>query len=101
MKLAKDVFPITNTNTIHFYLEGYVIRVSATDKGPSTADEIISSHLRLSFEDIVYYKENRAPSIAKLLNKRVLPPRDSYDLPVYTNLETAVPYLQKGGYWKP
>lgn len=30
--------------------------LSATDKGPSTVDEIISSPLRLSFEDIGYYK---------------------------------------------
>ncbi|KAI9586637.1 hypothetical protein GQX74_002484 [Glossina fuscipes] len=76
--------------------------LSSTDKGPSTVDEVISSPLRLSFEDIGYYKvkfrENKAPSIVKLLNKKVLPPRDPHDLPVYTNFSSAIPYLKKGGY---
>ncbi|XP_037828497.1 ionotropic receptor 75a [Lucilia sericata] len=76
--------------------------LSNTAQGPASVDEIISSELRLSFEDIGYYKilfrENKSPRIVRLLNRKVLPPRDSNDLPVFTHIEDAIPYLKRGGY---
>ncbi|XP_046810985.1 ionotropic receptor 75a [Lucilia cuprina] len=76
--------------------------LSNTAQGPTSVDEIISSELRLSFEDIGYYKilfrENKSPRVVRLLNKKVLPPRDPKDLPVFTHIEEAIPYLKRGGY---
>ncbi|XP_058986182.1 ionotropic receptor 75a isoform X2 [Musca domestica] len=73
-----------------------------TVEGPSTIDAIISSELKVSFEDIGYYKilfqYNKTPRIRKLLEKKVLPHRGPKDLPVYTHLEDALPYVKKGGH---
>ncbi|XP_058986199.1 uncharacterized protein LOC101888976 isoform X4 [Musca domestica] len=43
-------------------------------------------------------KYNKTPRIRKLLEKKVLPHRGPKDLPVYTHLEDALPYVKKGGH---
>ncbi|KNC27704.1 hypothetical protein FF38_02292 [Lucilia cuprina] len=43
-------------------------------------------------------EENKSPRVVRLLNKKVLPPRDPKDLPVFTHIEEAIPYLKRGGY---
>ncbi|KAH8410667.1 hypothetical protein KR009_011326, partial [Drosophila setifemur] len=76
--------------------------LSSSDQGPSTVDEITSSPLKISFEDIGYYKvlfrENKNVSITRLIEKKLSSTRTSNELPIFTHIEEAVPFLKAGGF---
>ncbi|XP_055598409.1 ionotropic receptor 75a [Uranotaenia lowii] len=77
--------------------------LSSPGKGPETIQEIIDSPLVVSFRDIGYHKilfrETTDPLIRELYQKKVQPSREGQDLvDVYTDVETVVPYLKRGGF---
>ncbi|CAD6996995.1 unnamed protein product [Ceratitis capitata] len=76
--------------------------LSSTAQGPSSVEEIISSSLEVSFEDIGYYKilfrENKSPIIIRFIATKLLPPRKENDLPIYTNIKNAVHFIKRGSH---
>ncbi|XP_068151044.1 ionotropic receptor 75a [Drosophila tropicalis] len=86
------------------YYTSYVVGglLSSSDQGPATVDEITSSPLKLSFEDIGYYKvlfrESENPVVKRLISKKLSSSRAPNDLQIYTHIEEAVPYLKTGGF---
>ncbi|XP_032570864.1 ionotropic receptor 75a [Drosophila sechellia] len=76
--------------------------LSSSDQGPSTVDEITASPLKISFEDIGYYKvlfrESQNRSITKLIEKKLSSSRSLNELPIFSHIEDAVPYLKAGGF---
>ncbi|KAH8328138.1 hypothetical protein KR067_004420, partial [Drosophila pandora] len=76
--------------------------LSSSDQGPSTVDEITSSPLKISFEDIGYYKvlfrESKNVSITRLIEKKLSSSRSSSELAIFSHIEEAVPFLKAGGF---
>ncbi|KAH8329361.1 hypothetical protein KR074_008518 [Drosophila pseudoananassae] len=76
--------------------------LSSSDQGPSSVDEITSSPLKISFEDIGYYKvlfrESKNTSITRLIQKKLSASRSSSELPIFAHIEEAVPFLKAGGF---
>ncbi|KAI8043341.1 hypothetical protein M5D96_004670 [Drosophila gunungcola] len=76
--------------------------LSSSDQGPATVDQITSSPLTISFEDIGYYKvlfrESKNQSITRLIEKKLSSSRSSKELPIFSHIEEAVPYLKAGGF---
>ncbi|XP_016963044.1 ionotropic receptor 75a [Drosophila biarmipes] len=76
--------------------------LSSSDQGPATVDEITSSPLKISFEDIGYYKvlfrESQNRSITRLIEKKLSSSRSPNELPIFSHIEEAVPYLKTGGF---
>ncbi|XP_043064766.1 ionotropic receptor 75a isoform X2 [Drosophila ficusphila] len=76
--------------------------LSSSDQGPSSVDEITSSPLKISFEDIGYYKvlfrESENQSIKRLIEKKLSSARKSNELGIFSHIEEAVPYLKAGGF---
>ncbi|EDX04534.1 GD23694 [Drosophila simulans] len=76
--------------------------LSSSDQGPSTVDEITASPLKISFEDIGYYKvlfrESQNRSITRLIEKKLSSSRSLNELPIFSHIEDAVPYLKAGGF---
>uniref|UniRef100_A0A6P4ERC9 Uncharacterized protein LOC108043401 n=1 Tax=Drosophila rhopaloa TaxID=1041015 RepID=A0A6P4ERC9_DRORH len=76
--------------------------LSSSDQGPATVDEITSSPLKISFEDIGYYKvlfrESKNQSITRLIEKKLSSTRSSKELAIFSHIEEAVPYLKAGGF---
>uniref|UniRef100_A0A1I8PA50 Ionotropic glutamate receptor C-terminal domain-containing protein n=1 Tax=Stomoxys calcitrans TaxID=35570 RepID=A0A1I8PA50_STOCA len=74
--------------------------LSNTNQGPSTVEELITSKLQVSFEDIGYYKvlfhDRKVPIANKLLETKILPKIDRNGLPLYTQLKNALPYMRRG-----
>ncbi|KAH8287786.1 hypothetical protein KR018_000064 [Drosophila ironensis] len=75
--------------------------LSSSDQGPSTVDEITASPLKISFEDIGYYKvlfrESTNKSVTRLIQKKLSASRESNELPIFSHIEEAVPFLKAGG----
>ncbi|ALC46077.1 Ir31a [Drosophila busckii] len=76
--------------------------LSSSDQGPASVDEIIASALKISFEDIGYYKvlfkENKSPIVTQLISRKLSAARSASELGVYGHIEDAIPYLKSGGY---
>ncbi|KAH8249161.1 hypothetical protein KR032_006716, partial [Drosophila birchii] len=76
--------------------------LSSSDQGPATVDEITSSPLKISFEDIGYYKvlfrESKNASITRLIEKKLSSSRSPNELAIFSHIEEAVPYLKAGGF---
>nr|XP_036670332.1 ionotropic receptor 75a isoform X2 [Drosophila suzukii] len=76
--------------------------LSSSDQGPATVDEITDSPLKISFEDIGYYKvlfrESQNRSITRLIEKKLSSLRSTNELPIFSHIEEAVPYLKNGGF---
>ncbi|KRF81034.1 ionotropic receptor 75a [Drosophila virilis] len=76
--------------------------LSSSDQGPATVDEITSSPLKLSFEDIGYYKvlfrESSNPVVTRLISKKLSTSRGANEMGVYGHIEEAIPYLKSGGF---
>ncbi|XP_033236544.1 ionotropic receptor 75a isoform X2 [Drosophila pseudoobscura] len=76
--------------------------LSSSDKGPATVDEITSSPLTISFEDIGYYKvlfrESKSPAVARLIKTKLSSSRPLGKIPVFAHIEEAVPYIKSGGF---
>ncbi|KAH8246751.1 hypothetical protein KR038_004447 [Drosophila bunnanda] len=76
--------------------------LSSSDQGPATVDEITSSPLKISFEDIGYYKvlfrESKNVSITRLIEKKLSSSRSPNELGIFSHIEEAVPYLKAGGF---
>ncbi|XP_070142885.1 ionotropic receptor 75a isoform X1 [Drosophila kikkawai] len=76
--------------------------LSSSDQGPATVDEITSSPLKISFEDIGYYKvlfrESKNVSITRLIEKKLSSTRSPNELGIFSHIEEAVPYLKAGGF---
>ncbi|XP_049318491.1 ionotropic receptor 75a isoform X3 [Bactrocera dorsalis] len=93
-----------NTLLIYNYYTSSVVSglLSSSLQGPANIDEIITSSLKVSFEDIGYYKvlfkESNSPVVARLIHKKLLSSRKYYDLPVFTNIKTALPFIKDGSY---
>ncbi|XP_070069435.1 ionotropic receptor 75a [Drosophila takahashii] len=76
--------------------------LSSSDQGPASVDEITASPLKISFEDIGYYKvlfrESQNRSITRLIEKKLSSSRGSNELAIFSHIEEAVPYLKAGGF---
>ncbi|XP_064553915.1 ionotropic receptor 75a [Drosophila montana] len=76
--------------------------LSSSDHGPATVDEITSSPLKISFEDIGYYKvlfrESANPVVTRLISKKLSSSRGANEMGVYGHIEEAIPYLKSGGF---
>ncbi|KAH8282724.1 hypothetical protein KR054_009323, partial [Drosophila jambulina] len=76
--------------------------LSSSDQGPATVDEITSSPLKISFEDIGYYKvlfrESTNLSITRLIEKKLSASRSPNELAIFSHIEEAIPYLKAGGF---
>ncbi|XP_055903563.1 ionotropic receptor 75a-like [Eupeodes corollae] len=76
--------------------------LNSSERGPKTIEEIVNSPLKLSFEDIGYYKvlfKNPTRKIVQQMYKtKVLPKRVPSELPVFTHVQEAIPFLKKGAY---
>ncbi|XP_034668247.1 ionotropic receptor 75a [Drosophila subobscura] len=76
--------------------------LSHSDKGPATVDDITSSALAISFEDIGYYKvlfrESKSPALTRLIKKKLSSSRSSGELSVFAHIEEALPYIKSGGF---
>ncbi|KAH8389443.1 hypothetical protein KR200_001793 [Drosophila serrata] len=76
--------------------------LSSSDQGPATVDEITSSPLKISFEDIGYYKvlfrESKNASITRLIEKKLSSSRSPNELGIFSHIEEAIPYLKAGGF---
>ncbi|KAH8378498.1 hypothetical protein KR093_011683 [Drosophila rubida] len=76
--------------------------LSSSDQGPATVDEITSSPLKISFEDIGYYKvlfrESINPVVTRLINRKLSSSRGPNEMGVYGHIEEAIPYLKSGGF---
>ncbi|XP_051858386.1 ionotropic receptor 75a [Drosophila albomicans] len=76
--------------------------LSSSDQGPATVDQIISSPLKISFEDIGYYKvlfrESSSPVVTRLIKRKLSSSRGPSEMGVYGHIEDAIPYLKSGGF---
>ncbi|XP_015021425.2 ionotropic receptor 75a isoform X2 [Drosophila mojavensis] len=76
--------------------------LSSSDLGPATVDEITNSPLKVSFEDIGYYKvlfkESSNPIVTRLISKKLSASRGPNEMGVYGQIEDAIPYLKRGGF---
>nr|AOE48106.1 putative ionotropic receptor IR2 [Scaeva pyrastri] len=76
--------------------------LNSSEQGPKTVAEIVNSPLKLSFEDIGYYKvlfKNPTNALVMRMYKtKVLPERGSDELEVFSHIKEAIPFLKKGGY---
>ncbi|EDV98966.1 GH13307 [Drosophila grimshawi] len=76
--------------------------LSSSDHGPASVAEIISSPLKISFEDIGYYKilfkESTNPLVTQLISKKLSAARGPNEMGVYGHIEDAIPYLKRGGF---
>ncbi|TDG47322.1 hypothetical protein AWZ03_006315 [Drosophila navojoa] len=76
--------------------------LSSSDLGPATVDEITNSPLKVSFEDIGYYKvlfkESSNPIVTRLISKKLSASRGPDEMGVYGHIEDAIPYLKRGGF---
>ncbi|XP_055850641.1 uncharacterized protein LOC129915191 [Episyrphus balteatus] len=76
--------------------------LNSSEQGPKTVAEIVNSPLKLSFEDIGYYKvlfkNSTNPLVMRMYKTKVLPERGSDELEVFTHIKEAIPFLKKGGY---
>ncbi|KAH8404358.1 hypothetical protein KR222_004909, partial [Zaprionus bogoriensis] len=76
--------------------------LSSSDQGPATVDEITASPLKISFEDIGYYKvlfrESINPVVKRIINKKLSATRGPNEMAVYGHIEEAIPYLKRGGF---
>ncbi|KAH8306651.1 hypothetical protein KR044_005099 [Drosophila immigrans] len=76
--------------------------LSSSDQGPATVEEITSSPLKISFEDIGYYKvlfrESSSPVVTRLINRKLSSSRGPNEMGVYGHIEEAIPYLKSGGF---
>lgn len=52
----------------------------------------------LYIEFLHYKKENKDALILRMLKKKILPKRTSAQLPVYSQLEAALPFIRQGAY---
>ncbi|XP_022225591.2 ionotropic receptor 75a [Drosophila obscura] len=76
--------------------------LSSSDKGPATVDDITSSSLTISFEDIGYYKvlfrESKNPALTRLIKTKLSSSRSLGKISVFAHIEEAVPYIKLGGF---
>nr|UZH23438.1 ionotropic receptor 75a-1 [Anastrepha ludens] len=77
--------------------------LSSSAQGPTNIEEIICSPLKVSFEDIGYYKvlfrESKSATVKRLIRQKLLPSRKELDdLPVYTHIQKAISLIKKGSY---
>ncbi|XP_030383982.1 ionotropic receptor 75a [Scaptodrosophila lebanonensis] len=76
--------------------------LSSSGQGPASVDEITLSTLKISFEDIGYYKvlfrESKNPIVTRLISRKLSASRGPQEVPIYSHIDEAVPYLKKGGF---
>ncbi|XP_059609526.1 ionotropic receptor 75a-like [Phlebotomus argentipes] len=88
----------------NYYTSSVVgVLLSSPIKGPTTPEEILESTFKVSFDDVGYHKilfqEKRMPIISEIYNKKMTGlKRGTNDLPMYTGIQKAVPYIKSGGW---
>ncbi|XP_058056419.1 uncharacterized protein LOC131207805 [Anopheles bellator] len=102
VRLAVLVLLVANLVLFNYYTSTVVSGLlSAQMMGPETIPQLIDSPVKISFTDTGYHKvllrEQTLPYSKRLYERKALPPRTPQELPLYTNVDQAVPFLRRGG----
>uniref|UniRef100_A0A182PEC6 Methionine aminopeptidase n=1 Tax=Anopheles epiroticus TaxID=199890 RepID=A0A182PEC6_9DIPT len=103
MRIATIVLLVANLVLYNYYTSTVVSGLlSAKMIGPESIPQVIDSPLRLSLTDTGYHRillrEQTLPYSARMHERKALPPRSPTELPLFTDVEHAVPFLRRGGH---
>ncbi|XP_061519115.1 ionotropic receptor 75a [Anopheles gambiae] len=102
-RVAVIVLLVANLVLYNYYTSTVVSGLLSSQMiGPETIAQVIDSPLLLSLTDTGYHRillrEQTLPYSTRMHERKALPPRSPNDLPLFTDVEHAVPYLRRGGH---
>uniref|UniRef100_A0A182NBE7 Ionotropic receptor 75a N-terminal domain-containing protein n=1 Tax=Anopheles dirus TaxID=7168 RepID=A0A182NBE7_9DIPT len=102
-RVAVMVLLVANLVLYNYYTSTVVSGLlSAKMIGPESIPAVIDSPLKLSLTDTGYHRillrEQTLPYSTLMHDRKALPARSPDDLPLFTDVEHAVPYLRRGGH---
>uniref|UniRef100_A0A182VLJ6 Ionotropic receptor 75a N-terminal domain-containing protein n=1 Tax=Anopheles merus TaxID=30066 RepID=A0A182VLJ6_ANOME len=102
-RVAVIVLLVANLVLYNYYTSTVVSGLLSSQMiGPETIAQVIDSPLQLSLTDTGYHRillrEQTLPYSTRMHERKALPPRSPNDLPLFTDVEHAVPYLRRGGH---
>ncbi|XP_052864124.1 uncharacterized protein LOC128270748 [Anopheles cruzii] len=102
-RIAVLVLLVANLVLFNYYTSTVVSGLlSAQMMGPETIPQLIDSPVKISFTDTGYHKvlfrEQTLPHSKRLYERKARPPRTPQELPLYTNVDQAIPFLRRGGH---
>ncbi|XP_055681092.1 ionotropic receptor 75a-like [Lutzomyia longipalpis] len=86
----------------NYYTSSVVgVLLSTPVKGPTTVEELLGSSYMFSFDDVGYhrilFREKKTPIVGKIYEKKMIGvKRGPKDLPMYTDIFSAVPFIKSG-----
>ncbi|XP_053663272.1 ionotropic receptor 75a-like [Anopheles marshallii] len=102
-RVAVIVLLVANLVLYNYYTSTVVSGLLSSKMiGPESIPQVIDSSLKLSLTDTGYHRillrEQTLPYSTRMHERKALPPRLPDDLPLFTDVEHAVPYLRRGGH---
>uniref|UniRef100_A0A182M8U0 Ionotropic receptor 75a N-terminal domain-containing protein n=1 Tax=Anopheles culicifacies TaxID=139723 RepID=A0A182M8U0_9DIPT len=102
-RVAVIVLLVANLVLYNYYTSTVVSGLLSSKMiGPESIPQVIDSPLKLSLTDTGYHRillrEQTLPYSTRMHERKALPPRSPDDLPLFTDVEHAVPYLRRGGH---
>uniref|UniRef100_A0A182T611 Ionotropic glutamate receptor C-terminal domain-containing protein n=1 Tax=Anopheles maculatus TaxID=74869 RepID=A0A182T611_9DIPT len=102
-RVAVMVLLVANLVLYNYYTSTVVSGLLSSKMiGPESIPQVIDSPLKLSLTDTGYHRillrEQTLPYSTRMHERKALPPRSPEDLPLFTDVEHAVPYLRRGGH---
>ncbi|XP_049301288.1 ionotropic receptor 75a [Anopheles funestus] len=102
-RVAIIVLLVANLVLYNYYTSTVVSGLLSSKMiGPESIAQVIDSPLKLSLTDTGYHRillrEQTLPYSTRMHERKALPPRSPDDLPLFTDVEHAVPYLRRGGH---
>uniref|UniRef100_A0A182I7M8 Ionotropic receptor 75a N-terminal domain-containing protein n=1 Tax=Anopheles arabiensis TaxID=7173 RepID=A0A182I7M8_ANOAR len=102
-RVAVIVLLVANLVLYNYYTSTVVSGLLSSQMiGPETIAQVIDSPLLLSLTDTGYHRillrEQTLPYSTRMHERKALSPRSPNDLPLFTDVEHAVPYLRRGGH---
>lgn len=87
----------------NFYTSSMVTSLMIhSPQGPRTIEELLVSPLTVSFEDLAYNRAlftiDRTPIMKEMFEKKIISGRASKELPPFTTIREALPYIRSGKY---
>ncbi|XP_058120226.1 ionotropic receptor 75a [Anopheles coustani] len=102
-RLALIVLLVANLVLYNYYTSTVVSGLLSSQMiGPETIPQVIDSTLKLSLTDTGYHRillrEQTLPYSTHMHDRKAIPPRSPDDLPLFTDVDHAVPFLRRGGH---
>uniref|UniRef100_A0A182IM88 Ionotropic receptor 75a N-terminal domain-containing protein n=1 Tax=Anopheles atroparvus TaxID=41427 RepID=A0A182IM88_ANOAO len=102
-RVALIVLLVANLVLYNYYTSTVVSGLLSSQMiGPETIPQVIDSPLKLSLTDTGYHRillrEQTLPYSTRMHERTAFPPRLPNDLPLFTDVDHAVPFLRRGGH---